>query len=315
MSKMMLIDVNNIGFAAQSKTVLKVGDQQTQAVFGVLRSLRALSMRFPGYTPIALWDGQTWRRSAFADYKANRDKPARSKHEQALIEARAAYRSQRKLIERGLESLGVRQVLAANLEADDLAALLLRRFPERRTLLISGDRDWIQLISPRVSWLNPVNKPVLITPSKIEKELGVKSARAWLEVKAIQGDVSDNVPGVGGIGEKGAIELVNAYGSVPSFLNQVLVDRTVAYESLPKKFRDLVDLQEKQEIYHRNMMLMDLNSPLVPKPVDLTVTKGAFDRERFKALCRELSFKSILTDFDGWTAAFDPNAQEFEEAA
>jgi 5'-3' exonuclease len=134
-------------------------------------------------------------------------------------------------------------------------------------------------------------------------------------VKAIQGDVSDNVGGVGGIGEKGAIELINAYGSVTSFLNQVLVEKTVSYDSLPKKFKDLVDLQEKQEIFHRNMMLMDLNHPSVPKPTELVRNDGAFDPTAYEAFCREFLFKSMLTDLPGWMAPFNPNPEELQEAA
>lgn len=312
----MLIDVNNLGFAAASGPVLKVGDVQTQAVYGVLRSLRMMAQRFPQFTPVVLWDGQTWRKDAFADYKANRDKPAKSKHDEKLLEIRREYRKQKPLIDKALSHLGVLQINTANLEADDLAAMFCRASKdERRIILLSGDRDWVQLITPKISWLNPVGKPLLITPRKIKEVLGVESARAWLDVKAIQGDVSDNVPGVGGIGEKGAIELVNTFGSVNGFFNQVIVEKSVDYKKLPKKFRDLIDLQEKQEIYHRNLMLMDLNHQAVPKPIDLVQTKGRFDAEAFGALCRELLFKSMLTDLDGWMAPFDPNYQPLEEAA
>jgi 5'-3' exonuclease len=302
----MLIDVNNLGFAAQSKQPLTVGDQQVHAVFHVLRGVRALTARFPLHTPVILWDGVSWRYNAFGDYKANRDKPAKSKHEIKQKSDRIAYRSQRPLLERGFEALGVRQIIAANLEADDLAALLCRKYADRKIMLITGDKDWVQLIGPKVTWLDP-KVPLMITPRKIKEILGVVDARAWLDVKCIQGDISDNVTGVGGIGEKGAIELINTYGAVSDFYNQVIVEKTIDFDSLPKKFRDLINIEEKMDLYQRNRMLMDLNHRMVPKPKDLIVTKGRFDPDCFRAFCGELLFKSMLTDLENWMKPFNPN--------
>jgi 5'-3' exonuclease len=312
----MLIDINNLGFAAQSSTVLRIGDQQTQAIYGVLRSIRMFAARFPQYTPMALWDGQTWRKNAFEAYKANRDAPPKNKHEIAQRESRAEYRRQKVHIERALEFLGVRQVFSANLEADDLAAMFCRASKdERRIILLSGDKDWVQLITPKISWINPIGKPQVITPRKLKEALGVETPQAWLEVKAIQGDVSDNVSGVGGIGAKGAIDLVKTYGSVASFLNAVIFDKTVSYDSLPKKLQAFVEDQEKQAIFHRNLSLMDLNHPAVPKPIDLVHVKGEFSPDKFAGLCREFSFKSILNDLDDWLEPFTSERSANRKAA
>ncbi|MFA7751998.1 hypothetical protein AB4049_27670, partial [Klebsiella pneumoniae] len=58
----LLIDVNNIGFAATSMRVLKVGEQETQGVLGVLKSVRAMVATYPQLRPMLLWDGESWRK-------------------------------------------------------------------------------------------------------------------------------------------------------------------------------------------------------------------------------------------------------------
>ena len=126
--------------------------------------------------------------------------------------------------------------------------------------------------------------------------------RQWLEVKAIKGDISDEIGGVGGIGDKGAIELINTYGSVNTFNNSALEG---TLKDAPKKFRDFAEQTEKQDIFARNMNLMDLNSPNIPKPENLTITKGELNLAQFEKFCRALCFQSMLTDLKGWCEPFE----------
>lgn len=306
----MLIDANNIGFAASATKKLAVGDQPTNGVYGFLRFIRPARAMFPQLKPIVLWDGASWRKTAFEEYKAKRDDKPVTKSQIMQAEVRASWRSQKALTVKALKALGVGQLFARNLEADDLAAILVRRYQpqERKVVLVSADKDWLQLLGPHVSWFDTINDR-RCTLAKLEEFCGVKTPRQWLEVKALMGDVSDEIPGVGGIGEKGAKELVNAYGSVSAFTNRVL-DGTIDPKSLHKKFRELALNEDKQLLFARNMQLMDLNSPLIPKPDGMKVIAGSLSIGAFTALCEELHFKSILTDVDGWCEPFAGRTEE-----
>lgn len=300
----LLIDGNNLGHIANNTTKLKVGEFETQAIFGIIRAVRSIMMTYPMLKPVVLWDGITWRRDIYPEYKANREKEAVSKHEVLQTANRVSYRAQKPLINKSLEVLGVTQMAAMNMEADDLAGMITRKAEResRRVLMISGDKDWIQLVSPTTSWFDPVNN-VKITSATIEEKLGVKTPRSWLEVKALMGDAGDNIPGVGGIGQKGAVELLNTYGSVSSFINGT-IDGTITVSSLVKKFRDFAEDDSRQDAWCRNMRLMDLRAAEIPAPLGLKTTKGKLNREAFEKICKRLLFKSFLTDYTDWLEPF-----------
>lgn len=300
-----LIDGNSVSYAAAATRVLSVGNQQVHIVYGMLRTVRAISGTYPALTPIVLWDGDTWRKDYFKEYKASRDaegteeKPL-SKAQEMLQAQREQVKGQKKLVMEGLRLVGVTQMRAQNLEADDLAGMLVRRWKGNgnKIVLISGDEDWIQLVEDGVSWRDH-RSDKRVSISTLKEAKGVETGRQWLECKALMGDTSDEVPGVGGIGEKGAAELINTYGSVASFINQV-TEGSLDPMKLPKKFRDFALSVDKQVIFGRNMRLMDLHSPAIPKPVDLRVWNDPMNRPKFEAFCKTLCFQSMLTDMPGW---------------
>jgi 5'-3' exonuclease len=311
----LIIDGSNVSFAAASMRKLTVGEQDTHAVFGVLRSLRPLVSMFPMLKPVVLWDGRSWRYDYFPEYKARRAKPPETKQEILQAEIRASLKSQRPLIQEALTHLGIGQAVAMNLEADDLAGVLVRRYVPQgnKVMLVTGDKDWIQLVGPGVGWLNPIAdaKVKRVTAATLEKTFGVKSPRAFLEMKALTGDLSDDLCGVGGIGPAGAVELLNTYGTVSAFCNQCM-DGTIDTATVSKKFRDFAEDEAKQILFTRNMDLMDLNSPKIPKPQDLRVTKGAFNAVAFEEFCERWMFSSMTKDIDGWVSPF---RQALAEAA
>jgi 5'-3' exonuclease len=299
---LLLVDVLNLTHAANANKPLTVGELPTQAIYGFLRSLRLAVTSFPQLTPVCLHDGRSWRHGVFEGYKASRNKTPTTASEHKMASLRQQVRPQLPYIRQALVHLGVRQVNAINLEADDLAGMMVRKSlaENRKVMLLTADKDWIQLVGPNVAWFDPIHD-TRITLATIEAKLGVKSPRAFLEVKALMGDPSDDISGVGGIGEKGAKDLINEYGSVADFLNRSIEDLTV---KLPKKFADLADSNEKQEIFARNMRLMDLSHPSIPKPADLRVNAGEFNPEAFMGFCDDLLFRSITGNFEDWIEPF-----------
>lgn len=307
----LLIDGNSVCYSAAATRVLSVGGRQVHIVYGMLRTIRAIVGTYPALVPICLWDGASWRKEFFKEYKGSRDaegtedKPL-TKAQVMLQEQREQVKEQKKLVMEGLRLIGVTQMRAQNLEADDLAGMLVKRWSKNgnKIVLISGDEDWLQLVQDGVSWRDHrSDKRVSIQTLKDIK--GIETGQQWLECKALMGDTSDEVPGVGGIGEKGAVELLTTYGTIASFINQVN-DGTVDPAKLPKKFRDFATSIDKQAIFTRNMRLMDLRSPAIPAPVDLRVWNDPLNQPKFEAFCKTLCFQSMLTDMEGW---LEPLAQ------
>lgn len=327
---LLLIDGSNVGHAAAAGPSLKVGEQPTQSIYGFLRTLRPMVASYAMLTPIVLWDGAPWRKMVFEEYKEARNKIPTTKAEIEAARIKSEFKQQIPFIKKALEHLGVRQIWAANYEADDLAGVLVQkcRAQGRTALMITGDKDWVQLLGKGVGWLDPVRgdrlaiktlteklgyhpdkkKFAICDGKNVEGFLGVPSPRAWLEIKCLMGDISDSIPGVGGVGPAGAIELILKYGSFASFLNQV-ADKTVDIKALPKKFADLATDDEKQDKFRRNMRLMDLTTSERPEAVNLTINAGSLDPAKFEALCKQFLFRSILKDLNGWLEPFQPKME------
>lgn len=336
----LLIDANNIGFAATSIGKLSVGGEEIQGVYNGLRMIRKAIERYPTLKPIILWDGATWRKDAFPEYKANREADGKVKsYELAQLAVRESWRKQKPILGKALAMLGVSQLVAANLEADDWAGILVRRYTTAgmRVVMCSGDKDWLQLVGPGVGWWDPIQDKRITIKTFAEKigymktqkvkqgaglpDLvedvewrGVPTPKAFLECKALQGDAGDNIPGVGGIGEKGAIELVIQFGSVKGFFDAVEIDKV----KVPKKLADFCSEVSKKDIFYRNLRLMDLAHPDIPQPLRTRLNKGQFSEDSFKTFCHEYLFQSFLDDWDNWVEPFRPStsvSDDCKEAA
>ena len=298
-----LIDANAIGFAAHNSAKLKAGDLQTQAVFGFLRTLRAMSVQFFDAKLTVLWDGRSWRKDVYEGYKASRDATVK------MAAMRDDYKVQRPYISRAVRALGVTQIMALNLEADDLAAILTKFYAEQSqsVILITGDKDWLQLVRPGVIWHDPIRK--WSCNHRIFREFtGYENGEKFLQAKALQGDSSDEIPGVGGIGEKAAAAIIGHYGSVEAMFEDLgYADAVPApLKGWKKKVLTFAaDGSEGRRNFERNMRLMTLlDTSVFPKPENMTVTRTPFDREAFVDVCAELAFTTIIKDVDSWEKRF-----------
>jgi DNA polymerase I len=302
--KYLLIDGNSIGFAAQNSSKLTVGGTEVQAVFGFMRSMRLLMSKYGAtHRPIVLWDGATWRKSEYAEYKGKRNA-----NEKMRI-MRDSYKLQRPLISKFLRALAVTQMIAANLEADDLAGMVHGKVSSDDSIvLISGYQDWLQLINDRTVWVDPI-RDHRVTVGNFTEFTGYADGRAFLQGKALMGDTSDNIPGVGGIGKTAAPILLQEYGSVEAFFK---VSREEGFElpaSLKRYTKKLLAFSQPDSDSHlaftSNMRLMDLSDfNVIPKPVSKNILTGEYSKEKFGDLCESLSFLSILSDLDKWLIPF-----------
>lgn len=332
----LLIDGNSMGYAAQQATKLTSGGMETQAAFGMIRGLRELRMTHSDYTPFVLWDGRAqWRFDLYPQYKGSRN----STPEQVAM--KEAYTKQKPYIAQLLRHLGVRQLTVTTAEADDMAGYFAKQLssvPGSKVGLITGDEDWMQLIrgpssaSGEVWWKDPRSDAKFVNHKNFYDKTGCKSPFAFLETKVLMGDGSDEITGVGGIGEKGAPEFIAEFGSVREFWRRCdsgeFAPRLKAHQRLyagtcpldidqwmanfegdsadakaMKKYKDSWPGQGRS-IYKRNFQLMQLLKVAAPQKADVQLDVGKFDKEAFAKVCQELAFASVLRNLDEFTNHF-----------
>jgi len=330
MSGIHIVDGNSICHAAHNATRLSVGDMETQAIFGTLKAVQKIALKDPDWDILVLWDGKAqWRFDLCPEYKGTRK--ATNEKEQA---SKDSYKRQSPFVRKGLQLMGVRQLVASSAEADDMGGLMVKKLSAlgKQIKLTTGDKDWLQLVRPGVVWFDPI-RDRSCNISNFFEFTGYKTPEQFLDGKALMGDSSDNICGVGGIGEKGAPEFLSEFGSVARFYELVeagkFVPKKKAHQNLCGNITkedwmktysggrgDDVAREKHAEawpgqgrlIFERNRKLMNLLDVPTPPKEDVTVMLPTPNRDAFKALCERLAFHSILREFDSFLAPFEQRA-------
>ena len=190
----------------------------TNAVFGFLSMLLKVAGDVrPQYLAVAFdLHGPTFRHADYEAYKAGRKPTA------------PELRPQFGLVQECLSAMGIRQLTCPTFEADDILGTMARRCEESgiHALLVTGDRDSMQLVTETSHVLytkRGVSDVVLYTPEKVLEDFGVTPAQIP-DLKGLMGDASDNIPGVPGIGEKTAVKLLAAYGTIENAFDHAETD-------------------------------------------------------------------------------------------
>lgn len=295
---LIIVDGNSIGHANHSGTTLTAGNMETQMIYGTIKSIRGMATKYHNYRIIVLWDGKNrWRQSIFAEYKGNR--VAKDEKEQA---SKDSYEKQVKFARKMIQHMGVGQCFATTHEADDIAGIFIKRAKAagEDVILCTGDKDWLQYVEPGVMWFDPI-RDRMANHGTFFEFTGYRTPHQFVQGKALQGDVSDNIPGVGKIGEKGAPELLARFGSVEDFWD--MVDEG-AYSPKTKAHQHLA-APETREAFKRNMKLMNLKEAPAPLAQDMVVIAPDYDPNKFKLMCEALAFRSIAKDIDGFLEPFN----------
>lgn len=307
---LLLVDAHSLGYFCQQGATLTVGERQVQAIFGMLRNIRKYCRELNA-RPYVLWDGEPVKRTNFySGYKSKRsDNPK-------LKEMRVEFRQQRDDIKLMLSMLGVRQLIAHDGEADDLAGILSRKFKDapdvEHIYLYTGDNDWLTLLDEKVSLVN-VRKDEITKLAFLGEKTGFQTPRQFLEYKALVGDKSDEIDGVGGIGETGAIELISECGSVIEFVKKARTGEITVDDFKGRGRKRYFALANNEfnakagmgmlDIFKRNVKLMNLSDPeMMPENIEVIAPK--FDEEAFEEKCRELNFRSILDEIEVFVMPF-----------
>lgn len=261
--------------------------QPTGASFGFLDFLLRLIVREnPSHLAVVFDSGpKSFRNTLFADYKANREAaPDDLLPQFAQCEALAG-------------ALGLRVFKVADHEADDVLASLAAtcRTAGWAVRIISGDKDLAQLVDEQVSVHDPARNK-RFTPRTVPKQFGVEPAQ-MVDYLALTGDASDNVPGVRGIGPKGAAALLQALGSLDGIyagLDQVPALPIRGAKSLAARLTE----HRAAAFLSRELVALRRDLPLGVGPADLAYA-GA-ERERCATLFAELGFEHLLAFVPRW---------------
>ncbi len=256
------------------------------AVFGFCNMLSRMLREHVGTHIAVIFDAGriTFRNRLYEDYKAHRP-PA----PEEMIPQFA-------LVREATEAFGVPSIELADWEADDLIAsyALAAEQAGGQTTIVSSDKDLMQLIRPGVDMLDPIKQKIIGPPEVMEK-FGVSPDRL-IEVQALIGDATDNVPGVPGIGPKGAAQLVNEYGTLEAVL-------AAAPSMKPSKRRDmLIEHAGKARISYELVQLRaDTPRPL---PIEALVCREP-DRAALAGWLLRQGFRSLIArlGLDGVSAA------------
>jgi len=252
----------------------------TNAVYGFLGMLRrVLKEKSPTYLAIALdAPGPTFRHHLSADYKATRPQMPEP------LTCQIPY------IKRLIAAYGMPVLEVSGVEADDIIGTLTAwaAGQGREVVIVSGDKDLLQLLSPQVCLWDTM-KDVVVRPHEVEQRYGVRPSQ-FVEVMGLAGDSSDNIPGVPGIGPKTAERLIRQFGTIENLLANLA--------KLPSaKERSKLEAYAAQARLSRELATINCQVSLEPDWEGLRI--GTVDRKALVALFRELEFRKFLQELEG----------------
>ena len=254
MKKLMIIDGSSLLFRAffalpPLKSALGT---PTNAVYGFLTMLIKLYEEInPDYIAVAFDKGrQTFRTEMYSEYKGNRP------------DAPEDLRPQFSLIQDVLKALGICVIEEEGFEGDDILGSLSKKFgaPEMAVQIITGDRDNLQLVTEHSHVFltkKGISDMLEVTLDNMEELYGYGPDKV-IEMKALMGDSSDNIPGVPGVGEKTALKLITEYGNLESVYEHIedisgkkLKERLVDNKELAFLSRELATIKTDMELSYK----------------------------------------------------------------
>lgn len=277
--------------------------EPTNAIYGFINMLRKLLREEePPLLGIALDVGRaTVRTEAYAEYKANRAPMPED------------LKAQMPAIRRAIEAFRIPILELERYEADDVIGTLGRKAQDAgyEVTIVSADKDLFQLVGERVSLLHTGREKVY-DPALVEQDFGVPPEQV-VDVLALVGDKVDNVPGVPGIGQKGAQTLIREHGNLQALLE-------AASELKRKAYREGLQEHADQALLSRELVTIhtDLDVPFEPGALEME----APDYDALADLCREFEFWSLLKELESESggpeiepAAVPDSVEAFEAAA
>ncbi|BBX44623.1 DNA polymerase I [Mycobacterium cookii] len=294
----MLLDGNSLAYRAfyalPAENFKTQGGLTTNAVYGFTAMLINL-LRDESPTHIAAAfdvSRQTFRAERYPEYKANRTTTPDE------------FRGQIDVTKEVLAALGITVLAEPGFEADDLIATLATQADKEgyRVLVVTGDRDSLQLVNDDVTVLYPrkgVSELTRFTPDAVAEKYGL-TPEQYPDFAALRGDPSDNLPGIPGVGEKTATKWISEYGSL-----QALVD---GVDSVRGKVGDALRANLAGVIRNRELTELVRDVPLAQTPD--TLRMQPWNRDQIHQLFDQLEFRVLRDRLFDTLAAVEPEVDE-----
>jgi len=261
--------------------------EPTNATYGFTATLLTiLQEQHPDYIAVCFDAGHSGRETLYPQYKAHRDKMPDE------------MRVQMERIRQIVTAFNIPVFEVEGLEADDLLGTLARQAAEQgvEALIVTGDRDLLQLVSPRVRVFlagRRLSEGQVYDEQTVRERFGGLTPAQLRDYKALVGDPSDNIPGVRGVGEKTAIALLQRYGSLEAVYEHLEEIEPPRYRAALAQGRDDALLSRKLVTIHTDL----------PVTLDLAAcAAGDFSRDQVAALFRQLEFRSLIDRLPGAAA-------------
>ena len=264
-------------FSTLSQNLINDQGFPTGAMFGVINAIKHLQRQYQGAKLIMIFDskGSNFRHQIYPQYKANR-KPA---DESMIVQIEPLYQI--------IRAMGFHFICEEGVEADDVIATLAKLAHEKNieTIVASSDKDLFQLVGGHIKQLNMQGK--LYDAEMVKEKMGVRPHQI-LDLLALTGDASDNIPGVPSVGPKTATKWLHLYGDIKGVkANANKIDGKVG-EKLRESF-DLLDLS-----YQLAQLKFDVDLPL-----NVFDDEPGENTEELLKLYTEYGFSMWLKQLDG----------------
>ncbi|MBI5302595.1 MAG: DNA polymerase I [Chloroflexi bacterium] len=284
--KLVLLDSHALihrAYHAVPPTLTSPSGEPTNATYGFASTLlKVLSDEKPDYIAATFDVGKSFRDDLYAQYKAHRPPLADDLVPQL-------QRSREVVAAFGFPTFG-----KEGYEADDLLGTLAHLASQRanlETIIVTGDSDTFQLITPRVrvlTFARQINETVIYDHAAVVKRYGLEP-KQLIDFKALKGDPSDNVPGVPGIGEKTATKLLQQFHSLDNIYTHL--------DEIDARTREKLRAGKDAAYQSQKLVTIVTDAPI---QLDLDACRVTqFNRERVVALFRDLGFRSLIERLPG----------------
>ncbi len=253
--------------------------EPTNATYGFTSTLLHILQELqPDYIAVCFDAGHSGRDEIYPDYKAHRDRMPDE------------MRVQMERIRQIVQAFGIPIFEVPGVEADDLMGALARQAASRglETVIVTGDKDLLQLVSLGVKVFlagRRLSDGTVYDEEAVRVRYGGLSPAQLRDFKALVGDKSDNIPGVNGVGEKGATELLRKYGSLEEIYSHL-------DEVTPPRYREALEKNRDAAFLSRQLATIRTDLPVQLNLEECTVRN--YDRARVTELFRQLEFRSLL---------------------
>jgi len=298
--KLLLIDayalIYRAYFAFINRPIKTSKGLNTSAIYGFTKALLdALKKIEPTHFAVAFdLSGPTFRTELYPAYKANRQ------------ETPEDIRTAIPIIKRLMGVMNIPIVELKGYEADDIiGAIAVQADPLGfEVYMMTPDKDYGQLLSPNVKIIKPGrggNEMETVTAEAFCADYKINTPSQFIDILALWGDTSDNVPGVKGIGEKTAADLISKFGSIDNILQNT--------DKLSKAQKANIEASREQLLLSRTLVTIKTD-------LDLNLDIEGFVRKEpktaeFKAILEELEFRSLLRDFSAKTEVKEVKKETF----